>query len=332
MDEQARTQLEGAIAAALAGIEVDSYQAEQQLAKLAVGSHNYPALAQEYLAEQVAPLPDDADAAETAIAAYIIAHTWNRRQGNKIECDRLDERMTKLEGRRNRFPVLHHFMAMTKVMGNQAEVREAVGMAARAAREFPAHPGIQHSLASAYLRRSEFDELTDDELRIAEHAVSDAIVGESGKARFHYSRARIYKLQKKFDQALDSLATAVSLEDSSSSDYQLRIAEYKIETAAVVIEKRLDGKVAHTEEQVTHLNAELSTAKTALEGAQLRQVETLAIFTAMLGLLSFSAGIIGEFKLWEACVLVAVVGVVLIGAVVAAHAMIDARFRKRDRA
>ena len=328
MNEHARTELLGTIANAIDGIEVDSYEAEQRLTKLAVGVNHLPASAAEYLTELHAPMSNEQ--AATAIAAYIIAHTWNRRQGNKLECDRLDERMSTLEGRRHRFPILHHFMGMTKVMGNQTEVRAAVGMADRAAKEFPGHPGVQHSLASAYLRRSEFDDLDEQELLIAEQAVSDAILGEHNKARFHYSRARIYKLQKKFDQALDSLAVAVSLEDSSSSDYQLRIAEYKIETAAVVIEKRLDNKVTHTEQQVNQLSTELVAAKTALEGAQLRQVETLAIFTAMLGLLSFSAGIIKGFHLWQACVLVAVVGAVLIGAVFAAHAMIDARFRKHD--
>jgi hypothetical protein len=123
----------------------------------------------------------------------------------------------------------------------------------------------------------------------------------------------------------------VKLEDSTSDDYQLRLAEYKIETAAVVIEKRLDEKVTHTTAQVAQLESELSAARTSLEGAQLRQVETLAIFTAMLGLLTMSANALGGFKLWEACVLIVVVGVVLIGAVFVAHAMMDIRFTNRNR-
>ena len=324
MDQDDRNRIESAIRSAIDGVATDSYDAELRLAKLAVGNEGLPALAVDYLSD----LTDSADP-DLAIGAYIIAHTFNRRQGNKRDCDRLDERIRAIEGRPGRFPILNHFMSMTKVLGGNHDVRDALDLSKRAAELFPNHPGVLHSLAATYLRRSEFDDLSTDELDEAERAVSSAIRGENQKARFHYTRARIHKLQKKYDQALDSLSVAINLEDSSSNDYQLRLAEYKIEAAAVVIEKRLSERTASTERLVTELQEDLVGARASLEGAQSRQVETLAIFTAVLGIINVGATFALKLKWWQACILILVVGVVFIGSVYVAHTMIDARLRKR---
>jgi hypothetical protein len=303
---------------------VDSYEAERLLADLGLRDVDLASAAMEV----VFSLPTKTFTDVELLAAYIIAHTFQRRQGNPDKCELLDDKILLVDQGTASFQILRHFQVMTKMMLGKSEILEAIDLARTVANSHPDHPGVQHSLAASFVRLSDFRMLTEGELEEALLASRKAIAISPSKARFYYTKARIEKLFKKFEFALESLAKAIAKEDSTSIDYALRLAEYKIEIAAVSVERRIHDQQIETEKKVEQLSSDLTRARNSLEAAQARQVETLAVFTAILGLISGSLQVMFSFSLWQASVLLIVLGAVLIGSIYVAHLIIDQRMKK----
>lgn len=308
----------------LAKHAIDSYEAEKTLADVGLKDVDMAYAA----VEIISLLPAKSFTEEELIASYIVAHTFERRQGNPDSCELLDSKILLVAQGINSFPILRHFQAMTKLMFGKTEILEAIDLARAVAKSFPDHPGVQHSLAAAFVRLSDFQVLTEIELEEALLTSRKAIAISPSKARFYYTKARVEKLHGKFEFALDSLSKAIAKEDSTSIDYALRLAEYKIEIAAVSVERRIHEQQVETEKKVEELSSELVKARNSLETAQARQVETLAVFTAILGLISGSLQMTFEFKFWQASSMVMVLGVVLIGSIYVAHLIIDQRIKR----
>lgn len=307
---------------------VDSYEAEARLADVGLREPTFATAAISFISEFPRPA---LNADDEYVAAYIIAHTFQRRQGNPDICAELDEKASLIANGVKTYPILRHFQAMTKVMLGKSEAYEALDLARKVALDYPTHSGVQHSLASTYVRLSEFQVLSTADLEDALLTARKAITLLPSKARFHYTKARIEKLFHKFEFALESLSTAIAREDSSAVDYQLRLAEYKIEIASVSVERRIYEQQIELNQRVHELSKDLAAAQNSLESAQSRQVETLAIFTAILGLISGATQMVFKLKLWESVVLMVVMGVVLVGSIFVAHLMIDERTKKRKR-
>ena len=98
----------------------------------------------------------------------------------------------------------------------------------------PNNAGAHHALADTVAKLFEAAEITperrpDEEwLKKGEEAVHKALALDPNYAKFYCTKARILSLQGNYNEALQNINIAIDRENSSRSDYALRIGKYQM--------------------------------------------------------------------------------------------------------
>ncbi len=173
--------------------------------------------------------------------------------------------------------------------------------------KMPENAGVHHALAIAVadiFEATEFDEARRPDpvwLSKGIAASETALEAEWGYAKFHCTQGRLLALQGSYGRALEEIATAIDLEDSSKSDYALRIGSYRMYAQRIgnkqrseMVKCRVDEQIAAAQDLVRDMEFSLEDMKTkqaALEeetrGSLTKNMEFLGLFA---GIVSFTIG------------------------------------------
>jgi tetratricopeptide (TPR) repeat protein len=217
------------------------------------------------------------------------------------------------------YGTFHHLRAMACAANGSFDA--ALMSAERAFDRLPDHPGVLHMFASIMVSAAErYPELrTDDRLDRAAAFLEQAFALEPGYAKFHLTRGRLLALRGDFEQARQEIMQGIDREDSSSSNYPIRMIEYQASLGRIAISDetaRLGGRLqdlsAELRREVTAATAEIQIMKESLERsttqAQTRYLELLGFFAAMIALIVSSAQILSSVELQDAMRIVPILG------------------------
>jgi tetratricopeptide (TPR) repeat protein len=126
-------------------------------------------------------------------------------------------------------PAFNHAWVMLHLARGDVDVEQSLRRSRRLVQEFPNNPGFLHLFADVVATAGELERLTDPrDLDSALEFIQDAI-DLHPYAKAHETKARLLALKGKFQEALSCIETAIDQEDSSHSDYAIRIGNYQFQ-------------------------------------------------------------------------------------------------------
>ena len=135
---------------------------------------------------------------------------------------------------------------------------------------------------------------------------------------YHQTRAKILRALGRFGEATTEIRRAIELEDQTSRQSQDRISEYLSELSLIdaqhgiwVATERAMSRIALVETDIAAVTRSLDEANQRADTTQVRLIETLAFFVAALALIQGSLNTLGSRPLWQALLIVVVLGLVL---------------------
>ncbi len=228
-------------------------------------------------------LQDEGQPKEERYHAYLVLFVYHRRHKNIRECIQLYNDYKDFFG--DQFLILHFYAIVLKETGAHADLEKAVSLARKAVSLEPENPGALNNLAGglASLADSSYFEKKQRNRMLVEglEAVNKAIRLEPSYAKYYGTKARLESLLGRQNEAEESVAFAIALEDSQSKDYPIRITEY--------LQIRMSIQTNKTAERVlTEAKGEI---QTVAQEARRSNLEILSFFVVVV---SF---VIGSFSL-----------------------------------
>ena len=238
------------------------------------------------------------------------------------------ELMQRVQSEYSEVALFKHFNALSFTGGTRAELQQGVDAARSALRDLPDSPGAHNSVSSAIIELAECDGEADPGfLQDALKEVNEAIE-RSRRPRFLFTRARVYRKLKRYDDARDDLVEAIDREERGTGDYRERIFDYSTELALLDVERSAEQLVATTEKSLQ--SKVETTVKEAVDGAQLRLVQTIAFVAAAIGLIQASVGTLANRTIGQALAILTILAITLFGAVGIASYFISPRRKPRQ--
>jgi tetratricopeptide (TPR) repeat protein len=209
-------------------------------------------------------------------------------------------------------PLMWHLRSLSYSGGSLTELRQGLDAARSALERLPQSPGVIHNVAVFLMDVEEAEGETGGHLEEALAYVERAIRLER-RSRFLYTRARILRRLKRYEEARENLVEAVQAEDRNAADYQKRVLDYTLEMSLLDVGRTLERVIDQTESTLGRQIEETVTRK--VEGAELRLVQTIAFVAAAIGFVQASVAAIGGRSIGETVVVLGVLAAALFGAV-----------------
>ena len=177
-------------------------------------------------------------------------------------------------------------------------VEEILELADRNCKQLTLNAGAKHAycetiamLHEANAGKSGVNEATIETLNVhldkAIIIIDKVISGNSDYAKYYCTKGRLLAVKKRYSEAIQNITKAIAIEDSSRSDYTLRVNQYQIHLqqaknlqALDITEKQLNEKIQKFESIIEQQ------AKDSL----VKNMEYLGLFA---GIISFTIGSIG---------------------------------------
>lgn len=262
------------------------------------------------------------------LLAFVVAVVGCRRAQRRQEA----EEIVRQVGHEFTHPIATHFRSLAYLLkGSAPDLKVGKRLSESACDAMPTNPGALHTLAHFIIElletAPEGADPADAEraLELAERATAlSPIEGRFlYRGHFHYTRARILRRLRRYDDARDALLKAMDLEDRDAADYASRIADYRIELALVNGDRALheildESKRAlhNTRLEVTQLSTRLDDGVRQLNDAQLRIIELVAFVVAIVGLVLQGGTLAaGADSLSAGLILLGSLAVIMIGSV-----------------
>ena len=241
-----------------------------------------------------------------AFGAFCVAVNYERRQKNTSAEEQLLERYR--DAFENGHVFYSHLVLLNK-MGKAAgfdceQLQELLFLAKRNSDNLSDNAGGKHAFAEsvALVFENAPDSMTDflhdphaNWLGLAESAALVAIMSDKNYAKFYCTYSRILALKGDFESALKNIEIAIDKENSSRSDYAIRIGQYlsysqqfRAQKQLSSIESALSAKMQHYEEQTEVSFAAHQKAMDEQEKqTMVKNMEFLGLFA---GIVSFTIG------------------------------------------
>jgi hypothetical protein len=216
----------------------------------------------------------------------------------------------------SQFGTFAHLEAMAlSQRGGEHDLRAALARAGEAMEIHPDHPGILHSFASISLNALDEEVELDREqtLSAARTALDQALQKDPKYAKFHATRARWYLANGRPTEARQSALLAIDLEDSTHTDYHLRLSEYNTLLSSITLRQSqqiLERQVENVREESERVQADMRRFVTEI---QIRYLELLGFFSVIVGLVLSGVQIATGMAVADAArILLVVAGAILI--------------------
>ena len=237
-------------------------------------------------------LPDE------RLKAYCIVFTFYRRRKDINKCIELFEEYKNTFS--DKYIIYHLYSVAIRQTGRKKDIVRSVDMAREALALQSRNAGALHSLAESLYLLAESDgfdqEKSIEYLKEAKDLVEDAISAEHDYPKFYSTRAKISSALGDYFSALRDVAVAIEKEDSSSTDYGLRVSDYLAIRYAIKLREAFCAAENESKIQI----------EKALDEARRSHIEVLSFFVAAV---SF---VIGGIHIAISFVLVDAVRIILV--------------------
>ena len=162
----------------------------------------------------------------------------------------------------------------------------------RAADNMPFFAQAYADTVACYYDELNPETLSKDDRKTLNDAISmlyRATVIRSNYAKYYFTLAKLYRLTGDFELAKENIRKAIELEDSSQSDYALRINEFEILNSRIDLERAISDEVR----ELKKMQADFAGMKNDIDKSKIDILSFLGFFT---GIISF---ILGSFQLGE---------------------------------
>jgi hypothetical protein len=254
------------------------------------------------LASLLSLLLDDGADEKLRFAAFFALATFYRRSHDTTQLERL---LFQWEERFSGSPLFDHVKALALNMrGGRSNRLSALDLVRRARGKWPHHVGIAHSFAEtvAFCVYEKYHLPEKALLGEALRAVDGAIDEEPRYAKFHRTRGWLQFLAGDAEEGKQSFARAMDYEDSSESDYAIRIGSYQTLLDAL-----------NARQELLALRGVAESVREDLVHSRDRYLEFLGFFAGllalMLGAISFASA---HFTFREGYALILTLGGVLL--------------------
>lgn len=179
-----------------------------------------------------------------------------------------------------------------------ADEEEYLSGAFETARKYPENAGFTHAFADLYATVCERS--TNQQAMLiqkwgakARKAVESALEADRSYAKYYCTKGRILALEQDYDAADACVEKAIRLEDSSRSDYAIRIGLYQYHRLQIQAKKQLNA-------------SQIQTQIDSLKNAVISNIEILAFFCAVVSFIIGSLSLANGQTAFHAAVLILV--------------------------
>jgi tetratricopeptide (TPR) repeat protein len=161
---------------------------------------------------------------------------------------------------------------MLRLARGDVDVEQSLHRSRELVNEFPNNPGFLHLYADVVATAGELERETDKPPRDVDSAlefIQEAIVLHP-YAKSHETKARLLALKGHFRDALTCVEAAIDQEDSSHSDYAIRIGNYQFQRLRIQSMENDSRLRAKVEEYSTQFKSKQDDAERKLTDAELK--------------------------------------------------------------
>jgi tetratricopeptide (TPR) repeat protein len=260
---------------------------------------------------------------DTQFGVFIVLCTYSRRKKNTYVFKDIVE---ESDGRFVGYPLYPHILSL--LYKEMSEVERSIQSAKEASINLPNQIGVLHNYAEAIVQAKENSlYITDEQMNEALELINK-VTGrrDPSNAKFHCTRGRILAQYGQFAEAKRSILKAIDLEDSSNSDYSIRINDYQYHLVRVqTIEfnrsfegklsefnRSLEGKLSTTEQSLAEQKKDIDKS---LHSIKAENLQMLGFFVAIISFTMGSLNILQGKKFLESGLLI----LILMGSTVLAY-------------
>lgn len=225
------------------------------------------------LPEFEAILDDESKPVSERLRAYCVIFTFLRRRKDINRCFELYEKYQQMF--KKEFLFLHLYSIALKQTGRKSDYKRSIEVAREAIKICPRrHAGALHNLAeSLYLLADEIGLETTDARKLLDEAkdlIELVISIEPDYPKFHGTKAKIDAGLGDFPSAIREIASAIDREDSSSTDYPLRVSDYLETKMRIELRRSVHAAVKASKAEI----------QKAVEETRRSHIEILSFFVA----------------------------------------------------
>lgn len=200
----------------------------------------------------------------------------------------------------------HMYSILLKDKGSKEGLDTSIRQARRCLKIIPDYPGALHNLAGGLaIRASLNDQPTEKNKKLLTEAldlVNSAIDNEPEYPKYYATRARIFSQLGAYERASHDINYAINQEDSDSSDYSIRLADYLgIKSEIALFKATIDMK-KHIEDATI----------SAMNEAKRANIQILTIFIAVISFLIGGISISTSYSFTNAAQLIFILGAALL--------------------
>ncbi|WP_157726911.1 hypothetical protein [Thermococcus radiotolerans] len=282
----------------LENYEVGTREYELAITKLVSKSLIEKLKNKKYLEDKIQLRIRDEDNKNIGFTLFFVLFTFHRRIGNY---DKLIDLIKRYDQEFKDVPFLWHLKAMA--YKNLNEFKKSLEAAYRAVKDpiLRENPGVLHNFAESVVELFEWNEIDFEDaekidiytesftpkelLNMAEKYLNEAI-DKGDYPKFYITLGRLYIIKGEFKRAIELITRGISLEDPTEKDYTLRLSQYMMYLYYAKLLKALKNEIKREELEIMQLfEQEKSKIMEFLSTERLRNIEILAIFTAIIGVL-----------------------------------------------
>lgn len=202
--------------------------------------------------------------------------------------------------------------------GSELDLQIAIEYATRALDKCNNHQGILQTYADtiAYALEQGYN-ISNELLEKALHCVNDAIIIDSNYPKYYCTIGRLLTYKNEYTQAKRYILKAIDLEDSSQTDYAMRIADYQNYLQRCYTNEsvhRINISVNEALKQITNSKSRL---EEQIEKEKITYLEFLGFFTAIISFVLTTIHLSINFEIIEAAALIIMLlGVLIIAMII----------------
>lgn len=187
---------------------------------------------------------------------------------------------------------------------NEEHAQRALMFAKRCLARLPEHFGVASHFATvvSICESRNAREERDAELitRCIDMLETAIISSDGGNPKYHATRARLYMLLQKWDEGLGEISKAIDSEDSTLTDYSIRVGEYYLLRAEIEMDRRTQIAFNQALNQVRSVRDESVAIKKSVQDAQASTLTLVGLLAAIVAFITTTSSSLASLAINDA--------------------------------
>ncbi|MDZ5471904.1 hypothetical protein SM124_09105 [Bacillus sp. 31A1R] len=215
-------------------------------------------------------------------------------------------------------PLYYHIEALYyKQFDTPNDIEMAMSCASKAAQhpELSRQVGVLHSYVESVVKAEEHKlNVSPSILEDAMIKINEVVRLDNHYAKFHCTRGRLLALRKDFTEARRAIHKAIDLEDSTITDYSIRINDYQSHLTRIQMEEKSHLILKELYKTKEEFEQSKENMVVSMEKLQKDNLQFLGFFVAIISLTIGSLNMIGDKSFHETAYLIMILtGCILLG-------------------